>query len=95
MTIVTLERSKRKYYIHARGHATGSPECCAAVSCLLYTLAGWLKNSRCKVEDASLDDAHAFFCWHGRKAGTAFEMMAVGFLQLEKTCPEHICVRLV
>ena len=43
MTHVHLEQKGDRYRVRCIGHATGSPETCAAVSCLIYTLAGWVR----------------------------------------------------
>ena len=41
---LTQEPGKR-YTLTCEGHATGSPEVCAAISCLAGSLEGWVENS--------------------------------------------------
>ena len=93
MTRVYLEQDGQRYTVSCNGHATGSVETCAAVSCLVYTLAGWLRNTSVLVLKETLEDGSAtiqFQC--GAAAETAFDMIAVGFLQLQKQYPEYISV---
>ena len=45
MTKVRAMRRGDHYAVHARGHATGSPQVCAAISGLLYALAGYARNA--------------------------------------------------
>ena len=40
MTKVYLERDGNCFLVSCQGHATGSPEMCAAISCLVGTLEG-------------------------------------------------------
>ena len=94
MTQVYLEQNGRRFTVSSQGHATGSPEVCAAASCLIYTLAGWLHNSAVLVLEERLNnDASAFLCFRGGdSAETAFDMVCVGFLQLAQEYPEYISV---
>ena len=41
--------------ILATGHATGSEQVCAGISAIIYSLAGWLKNSDCEVQELTLE----------------------------------------
>lgn len=93
MTQVYLEQDGQRYTVDCRGHATGSVEACAAVSCLVYTLAGWLRNTSVLVLKEKLEDgkAHIQFCG-GDAAETAFDMISVGFLQLERQYGDYINV---
>ena len=96
MTKVKLASADGLYVLIAKGHATGSPEVCAAVSCLLYTLAGWLKNRKGEKRPCvcNMSEAHANIIWDGEGAETAFEIMMIGFLQLAKAFPKYICVEI-
>lgn len=94
MTRAYLEQDGHRYTVSCKGHATGSVEACAAVSCLIYTLAGWLRNSAVVVLKEELDDdamAMIQFCG-GAAAETAFDMICVGFLQLAESYGEYISV---
>ena len=93
MTQVYLEQAGRKFMVKCQGHATGSVEACAAVSCLVYTLAGWLRNTSVLMVKEKLEDGDALiqFCG-GDAAETAFDMICVGFLQLEAQYGDYISV---
>ena len=91
MTWVYLKRNGRHYTVSCNGHATGSVEVCAAVSCLIYTLAGWLKNSSIKVQEESIKDGEVLIRFHGGQAARAvFDLLSVGFLQLEQQYGDYI-----
>lgn len=94
MTKVYLEHCAGTFYIYARGHATGSTEVCAAVSCLLYTIAGWLKNHPEIGGIHRLDDGDASIVFFDKEqsAKTVFELAQVGFLQLAQSYPDYISV---
>ncbi|MBQ3557856.1 MAG: ribosomal-processing cysteine protease Prp [Oscillospiraceae bacterium] len=93
MTHICLEQVGKQYTVKCQGHATGSVEACAAVSCLVYTLAGWLRNTSVVKLDEKLEagDALIRFCG-GDAAETAFDMITVGFLQLQEQYGEYISV---
>ena len=86
MTRVTLNKDDGRYSVVCEGHAVGSVEVCAAVSTLVYTLLGYLKNADGVVVDrAELADGYAEIEFSGSEcARMAFEMVSVGFLQLER-----------
>ena len=90
MTSVYLERNGDRYTVHCQGHATGSAEVCAAVSCLVCTLANWLRMSHTEIVAEQIKEADALLCFEGEK--TAFDMVCVGFLQLERYYGEYIKV---
>ena len=93
MTQVYLEQAGRKFMVKCQGHATGSVEACAAVSCLVYTLAGWLRNTSVLMVKEKLEDGDALiqFCG-GDATETAYDMIAVGFLQLQAQYGDYISV---
>lgn len=94
MTTVYLEHDGGTFAIHARGHATGSTEVCAAISCLMYTVAGWLRNRPEIGGIHRLEDGDASIVFFDREAAarTAFELAQIGFLQLASTYPDYIRV---
>lgn len=95
MTKVYLEQDGNRYTVSCKGHATGSVEACAAVSCLIYTLAGWLHNASVTVLQEKLDSGDALIQYRGGAAAeTAFDMICVGFLQLKKSCCDYVSVDL-
>lgn len=84
MTRVTLKEDSGRYSVVCEGHAAGSVETCAAVSTLVYTLLGWLKNSSdVVVEKEELADGYAEIEFSGGEcARVAYELISIGFLQL-------------
>ena len=93
MTRVYLEQDGHRYTVRCKGHATGSVEVCAAVSCLVYTLVGWLRNASVLVLKERLEDGDALIQYRGGAAAeTAFDMICVGFLQMQEQYPEYISV---
>lgn len=92
MTRVTLKKDENRYSVICEGHAVGSCEVCAAVSTLVYTLLGYLKNADdVAVEKSELADGYAEIEFSGSEcARMAFEFVAVGFLQLERSAAKYI-----
>ena len=92
MTRVTLKEDGRRYSVICEGHATGSVEVCAAVSTLVYTLLGYLKNADgVAVENAELADGYAEIEFSGGEcARVAFDLICIGFLQLAMAKGEHV-----
>ena len=86
MTEITLHHGD-SCSVRCKGHATGYPDVCAAVSCLLYTAAGWLHNTQeAELVLERLDSGDAYLRWH--------ELLKIGFLQLEMARPEAISVKI-
>ena len=93
MTRVMLKKGRGHCTIICRGHAEGSPEMCAAVSCLVYSAAGWLRNTTgAQILDERLEPGDAYISFTGFGAKWLYDFLAVGFLQLEQHDPEHIAV---
>lgn len=80
--------------VQAKGHATGSQDCCSAVSSLVYALAGFLKNdAQTRVDELTLNDADARIVFAGKEeAKGALQMAKIGFLQLQMAYPEFLRV---
>ena len=79
------------------GHATGSPKVCAAISSIVYALAGYLTNAerdgRAEVYDLVLEEGRVRIHCHGDDRTTgACEMAVVGLRQLERQYPELLQV---
>lgn len=98
MTRVYLEREGARYVVDVHGHADTEP-LCAAISCLLYTLAGWLHNARCvRIVTERLDPGEARLEWRAETpldrydSITAFEMVEIGFLQIRESAPDSLSV---
>lgn len=98
MTRVYLEKDGDHYTVDAKGHATGSAEMCAAISCLMFTLAGWVHNQRgVRMETERLSSGDSRICFQSagryrRECDAVFLLILVGFRQLEKTDPARISV---
>lgn len=97
MTRVYADMIPGAYLLRAEGHATGSTEVCAAVSGLLYALAGYLENA---AEEGSvtclrrrMESADVFLHYTGdQRAEAVFAMAVIGLKQLEKQYPELVQV---
>ncbi len=92
MTRVTLREDNGRYSVICEGHATGSCEVCAAVSTLVYTLLGYLKNvDGVALENEEIADGYAEIEFSGGEcAKVAFELIRIGFLQLAMAKGEHV-----
>ena len=93
MTRVYLEQDGIRYSVICHEHAK-SAEVCTAISTLLYTLDGYLHNIQCERDDEILDpgDAKIIYRAFCPEAQAAFDMTAVGFLQLQSAYPEDVSV---
>ncbi|MBQ7624290.1 MAG: ribosomal-processing cysteine protease Prp [Clostridia bacterium] len=89
MTYVTAKKENGIYRISARGHATGSPECCAAVSALACTLAGYAgRDPEIKVLSKSVAPGRFGFSFSGgERARLIFGAFAFGFCALARAFP--------
>ena len=94
MTRVTLKEDGGRYLVVCEGHATGSSEVCSAVSTLVYTLLGYLKNADgVAVEKEELADGYAEIKFSGGEcARVAYELICIGFLQLELANKNFIAI---
>lgn len=96
MTRVYAKRDGNRYTIYANGHATGSPEVCAAISGLLYALAGYVRNASggsTLAYDERLESGNVQLHFRGGEgAGGAFDMAVIGLKQIEAKYPELVSV---
>lgn len=94
MTRVTLKEDGCRYSVICEGHATGSVEVCAAVSTLVYTLLGWLKNADgVSLEKEKSADGYAEIRFSGgENARAVYELICIGFLQLELANKNFIAI---
>lgn len=92
MTRVALKEDGGRYLVVCEGHATGSSEVCSAVSTLVYTLLGYLKNADgVAVEKEELADGYAEIEFSGGEcARVAYELICIGFLQLSQSKGEFL-----
>lgn len=88
-----MARGGGRYVLTARGHAVGSPQVCAAISALLFAVAGYLENVRGTVQvgEVRLDSGDARLYWSGgARAEAAYELAAVGLCQLARRYPRYV-----
>lgn len=92
MTHILAKSGNGRYYIRAEGHATGSRTVCAAISGLVYALAGYLQNScGIRTECERLTDGYAELIFSGGDdAEAVYSMCLIGLLQIEEQYPEYI-----
>lgn len=101
MTKVTMERDGASgwYTLQVAGHATGSKALCAAVSCLVQSLEGWLGayDERAEVLQAEKASGRAYFRfreWDRDACRGVWELLKAGFLRLAATEPKKISVEI-
>lgn len=94
MTTVTADYmpDTRMLSLKLAGHATGSERVCAAISGIVYALAGYLVND---TETEMLtqwmepgDTSLQFIC--GERGLAAMQMACIGLMQIEKAEPEYV-----
>ena len=100
MTQVYAERSGNRCILSAKGHATGSVEVCAAVSGILYALAGYLTNAirerYIEFYENRMEEADVLLDFKGdEQTAAAFEMAAIGLAQIGQQYPEFLQVKYI
>lgn len=81
-----------KWSLEANGHAgynPGNDIVCSAVSCLLYSLAGYLANREDVESEAIIESGYARISV-GCGADEALELVEIGLLQLERRYGDYI-----
>ncbi len=87
MVDITIERRGDRYAITQDGHADGNPELCAAVSSLIFAIAGWAHNAEgVSIDTETLEPgcSRLVFTGPGCSCDSVFLLATVGFLQLQK-----------
>ena len=97
MTKVYAECSGNRCILSAKGPATGSVEVCAAVSGILYALAGYLTNAvrerYIEFYENRMEEADVMLDFNGDECtAAAFEMAVIGLAQIGQQHPEFLCV---
>jgi len=88
MTRVYAERSGNRCILSAKGHATGSVEVCAAISAIVYALAGYLMNHDIKISEQRMEEADVLLDFSGDEcAAAAFEVAVIGLAQIGQQYP--------
>lgn len=98
MTKVFIDEDKDRYLIEVTDHCPDS-KVCAAISCLLYSLEGWLANEEIRdntleIEKASITEGYALIAFSGGVNSAAiFDFVRIGFAQLEASYPSVMKVQ--
>ena len=95
MTQVYAELEGGRCLLALDGHATGSPEMCAAISGIVYALAGYLSNGErdgfAEVYHMELESGRVrIHCRGDDRVTAACEMAIIGLGQLGKARPDLI-----
>ena len=93
MTKIKFEADGDRYILSARGHATGSVEVCAAISGILYALAGYLCYAEATEHERRMESADVLLDYSGpERVEAAYAMAMIGLELLEGEYPELIRV---
>lgn len=94
MTRIYCEKRGNWYTVQASGHADGSEQVCAAVSGLLYALAGYAENDReIRVLGRKIESGDFSITFMGiNRAKAVYDMAVIGLLQIEKSHPDVLRV---
>lgn len=99
MINVRISADRNDFELSVVGHAqyaeSGRDIVCASASTISYTLLGFLENCSAVSDlDTVERSGEIEISCVGDKTyvRTAFQMAAIGFLQLEKAYPHHVCV---
>lgn len=90
MTTVVIKAGGGKLQLHAQGHATGSEQVCAAVSGLVYTLAGYVSHFGAEMRLVNGDAD--IVCDDRQENRIAFSVTAVGLRQIAHSYPDFLAV---
>lgn len=99
MTQVYVEMEGGRFLLSAEGHATGSKQVCAAVSGIVYALAGYLLNAErdgfAEIYATSTESGKALLHCHGdARVRAAYEMATIGLRQIEAQYPQFVKVEM-
>lgn len=99
MIRVRYETDGREHRLTMEGHANyadrGDDIVCAGASSIVYALLGWLENNGqdqefncCEVESGNV----RIYCEGGDRTAAAFEMTAIGLMQLADSYPDYVAI---
>ena len=95
MTKVFAKQRGNCFTLILYGHATGSEKVCAAISSIVYALAGYLKNIEVEKGEKppviQLKSGFSSFRFSGKEAKSAYDMAVIGLMQLANQYPKYIC----
>lgn len=93
MTEIYMEQVGNRYTLVAQGHATGSPETCAAISGVIYALAGYLRNRGEEPWCWLVESGEVWLEWSGgEEAQAAYDLCLIGLMQIARAQPEFVRV---
>lgn len=95
MTEARFAHAAGRWDIRIFGHATGRPDVCAAISSILYALAGYLVNAAdegmAQVYRLQMDSGDVQIkCSGDAHTDGACAMAGIGLMQLAETFPEVV-----
>lgn len=97
MTRIYWELDGERMFLSLEGHASGAPDACAAISGIVYGLAGYLTNAgrdgtaKVYTMDLQSGDAEIHATGDDRALG-AFEAAVIGLKQIAKRFPDAVTV---
>ncbi len=93
MTEIILQEGKDLWKIEAKGHATGAPEVCAAISNLMTAVAGWaMCRNDVTVHESRLSSGEAVISFAGDRTAcrAIWELAQVDALLLQQAYPQTV-----
>lgn len=99
MIRVRYETDGREHQLTMEGHANyadhGDDIVCAGASSIVFALLGWLENNgqdlefnSCEVESGNV----RVYCEGGDRTAAAFELTAIGLMQLSDSYPDYVAI---
>lgn len=96
MTKVEITIAEPRFSIIFDGHAEGSPEVCTAVSTLMFSLEGYLRNHEEELflHSAKMDSPGWGYLMFeledpAKDIRGAFDLVMIGLLSIANDCPEY------
>ena len=97
MVEITATYGQGEYSLEMHGHATGSPEVCAACSSLAGAFSGWCSNSRSAwgVSVEEKEGSYTASAQGGQDLETALDTTIAGLFRVEAARPDlvHVSVK--
>ena len=93
MIEITVRETANEYCIELSGHAnysSGADIVCAGVSAIVYAYIGYIRNSKIAVNELQISSGKVVCKVNKDGAREAFEMAAIGLMQIEKQYPKNI-----
>lgn len=98
MTDIYCEQDGNRCILYAKGHATGSEQVCAAVSGIIFALAGYLANetSHAEIRNLSIESGDVRMEFYADEhALGAFETAVIGLAQIAEKYPEFAKIQIL